>query len=72
MLENSNASGYVERHPDPTDGRARIMELTTRGHALDTAVWTAGREVEQTWRERFGDKQWTTFNTVLAKLIAPE
>ena len=70
MLRELERLGYVERHPDPTDGRARIIQLTARGHALDTAVWTAGRAVEQSWRQRFDDEQWTTFNAVLDKLIA--
>ena len=43
MLRELERLGYVERHPDPTDGRARIIQLTERGQALDTAVWTAGR-----------------------------
>ena len=70
MLRDLERLGYVERHPDPTDGRGRIVRLTKRGQALDTAVWTAGREVEQSWRDRFEEAQWTTFNDVLDKLIA--
>jgi DNA-binding MarR family transcriptional regulator len=69
LLRELERLGYVERHPDPTDGRARIVRLTARGQGLDTAVWTAGREVEQSWRDRFGDTQWTTFNAVLDALI---
>jgi DNA-binding MarR family transcriptional regulator len=67
LLRELERLGYVERHPDPSDGRARIVRLTKRGLALDSAVWTAGREVEQSWRDRFGDKQWTVFNDVLDK-----
>jgi DNA-binding MarR family transcriptional regulator len=69
MLRELERLGYVERHPDPTDGRARIIQLTKRGQALDAAVWTAGREVEQSWRDRFSNKQWATFNDVLDALI---
>jgi DNA-binding MarR family transcriptional regulator len=70
MLRELERLGYVERHPDPSDGRARIIRLTRRGKALDAAVWSAGREAEQAWRVRFGDEQWTTFNGVLDELIA--
>jgi DNA-binding MarR family transcriptional regulator len=72
MLRELERLGYVERHPDPSDGRARIIRLTSRGKALDAAVWSAGREAEQAWRVRFGDEQWTTFNGVLDELIAAE
>ncbi len=69
MLRELERLGYLERHPDPNDGRARIVRLTKRGQALDTAVWNAGRDVEQSWRNRFGETQWTTFNDVLDTLI---
>jgi DNA-binding MarR family transcriptional regulator len=71
MLRELERQGYVERHPDPNDGRARIIQLTARGKALDRAVWKAGRDVEQAWREQFGDAEWTVFNDVLEKLIRP-
>jgi DNA-binding MarR family transcriptional regulator len=70
MLRELERLGYVERHPDPSDGRARIIRLTKQGRALDAAVWSAGREAEQAWRDRFGDEQWTAFNHVLDDLIA--
>ena len=71
MLGELERLGYLERHPDPTDGRARIVQLTKRGQALDAAVWKAGREVEQAWRNQFDDKDWTTFQEVLDKLRRP-
>ena len=69
MLRQLERLGYVKRHPDPSDGRARIIRLTKRGQALDKAVWAAGREVEQSWRARFDAKQWTTFKEVLDRLV---
>jgi DNA-binding MarR family transcriptional regulator len=70
MLRELERLAYVELHPDATDGRARIIQLTKRGKALDGAVWTAGREVERSWRARFSSEDWTTFSVVLDKLIA--
>ncbi len=70
LLGELERLGYLERHPDPTDGRARIVQLTKRGHSLDAAVWTAGREVEQSWHDCFTDKHWAAFNDVLDRLIA--
>jgi hypothetical protein len=49
-----------------------VSPYDRRGQALDTAVWTAGREVEQSWRERFDAEQWTTLNDVLDRLIEPQ
>jgi DNA-binding MarR family transcriptional regulator len=72
MLRELEHLGYVERHPDPTDGRARIIRLTKRGQTLDLAVWNAGREVERSWRARFGARQWATFRDVLDRLVPSE
>ncbi len=60
---------YVERHPDPTDGRARLVKLTKRGHELDAAVWAAGRDVERSWAIRIDGKRMATFDEVLTELI---
>jgi DNA-binding MarR family transcriptional regulator len=69
MLRELERLGYLERHSDPTDGRARIIRLTQRGRALDEAVWQAGRDVEQSWKGQFDEKAWTTFHDVLDELI---
>lgn len=70
MLRQLERLGYIERHPDPSDGRARIIRLSPRGHELDKAVWAAGRNVEEGWRTQFGAKEWATFKNVLDRLVA--
>jgi DNA-binding MarR family transcriptional regulator len=70
LLRDLERLGYVELYPDPSDGRARIVQLTKRGQALDEAVWKAGRDVEQSWKSQFDETQWSTFHDVLEKLIA--
>jgi DNA-binding MarR family transcriptional regulator len=48
--------GYVERVPDPSDGRAKIIKLTPSG--LDACL--TGRrefaEIEREWAEEFGEE----------------
>jgi len=34
LVDRLVAAGFVERAEDPTDGRARVLELTTHGRAL--------------------------------------
>jgi DNA-binding MarR family transcriptional regulator len=69
MLRELERLAYVKLYPDATDGRARIIKLTKRGKTLDAAVWTAGGEVERSWRARFSGEDWTTFSAVLDRLI---
>lgn len=46
--------GYVERVPDPSDGRAKIIRLTERGRAAQALGIGLIDELEQEWGERFG------------------
>lgn len=45
--------GYVERIPDPTDKRARLVGLTERGRDLVRAAIGHIADIEQEWRERW-------------------
>jgi DNA-binding MarR family transcriptional regulator len=46
--------GYVERVPDPSDGRAKIIRLTERGRAAQALGVELIDELEEEWAERFG------------------
>jgi DNA-binding MarR family transcriptional regulator len=46
--------GYVERVPDPNDGRAKIIRLTERGRAAQALGLGIIDEIEQEWAERYG------------------
>jgi len=46
--------GYVERVPDPSDGRAKIIRLTERGRAAQALGVGLIDDLEQDWCERFG------------------
>src|SRR6202042_1755226 len=49
--------GYLERVPDPADGRAKIIRLTERGRA----AYAVGRglidNLEREWGERYGEER---------------
>ena len=46
--------GYVERVPDPSDGRAKIIRLTERGRDAQALGLGLIDELEQEWAEQFG------------------
>jgi len=47
--------GYVERVPDPHDGRAKIIRLTDRGRAACLTGRSVFAEIEQQWAEQVGE-----------------
>ncbi len=60
--------GYVERAPDPEDGRAKLIKLTARGaDALDTgrAIFA---EMERDWAERFGAERLAVMRELLEEM----
>jgi DNA-binding MarR family transcriptional regulator len=45
--------GYLERRPDPADGRARLVCLTPAGRKLRRVGTAKIRELEQIWQARW-------------------
>jgi DNA-binding MarR family transcriptional regulator len=64
--------GYVERLPDPTDGRAKIIKLTDWG--VDAVV--KGRrvfaEIEAEWADQLGSDLLATLREAVTKIAALE
>ena len=61
-------AGYVERQPDPGDGRGRIVRLTARGQAASAAARQTFAELEQRWTQAIGPDRLTDVKTSLAAM----
>jgi DNA-binding MarR family transcriptional regulator len=62
--------GYVERAPDPDDGRAKIIRLTERGHLAQTFGRGVVDEVERDWAERYGEERMAALRDALEVITA--
>ena len=62
--------GYVERVPDPADGRAKIIRLTERGHEAQTLGFELIAEIEREWGERFGEERVAALRDALEAITA--
>jgi DNA-binding MarR family transcriptional regulator len=62
--------GYLERVPDPGDGRAKIIRLTERGHAAQNLGFQIIEEIEQEWAERFGAERVAALRDALELVTA--
>jgi DNA-binding MarR family transcriptional regulator len=49
--------GYVERAPDESDGRARLIRLTKRGAAVMMIARTVARDLEAEWTDHLGSER---------------
>jgi DNA-binding MarR family transcriptional regulator len=62
--------GYLERVPDPADGRAKIIRLTERGRA----AYAVGRglidDLEREWGERYGEERIAALREALELVTA--
>lgn len=68
LVEQLEATGYVERVPDPTDGRARLVRLTARA---DPVIAAAGAEVERVlgeWEAHVGTERFRELREILLDL----
>ena len=64
--------GYVERVPDPSDGRAKIIRLTERGHAAQALGVGLINEIEQEWAEQFGAERVAALRDALEAIIGEQ
>jgi len=62
---------YVERRPDPADGRARLVQPTGRGLILIAHARQAMTEIEADAARRLGRERFTELKGSLALLTTP-
>ena len=68
LVDQLEAAGYLQRRPDPTDGRARLVTLGARGLAALPCAREAQERVEQEWRYRLGARGYERLETALRSL----
>ena len=66
LVEHLERLGYVERVPDPSDRRARIVRLTARGESLATCTAGLLEEVYGEWERLLGSERLADVHRALA------
>jgi DNA-binding MarR family transcriptional regulator len=68
-VEQLERAGYVERRPDPSDGRAQLVFLTEKGTSVRPIAIAAGRRVEERWAELIGAEDLESLRALLQRLL---
>lgn len=68
LVDQLQDGGYVQRVPDPTDARARLIRFTSRGRAVIALARAAQHEVEDEWLAHLGRKRTDALMDTLTRL----
>ncbi|HEX2128139.1 MAG TPA: MarR family transcriptional regulator [Solirubrobacterales bacterium] len=70
LVAHLEKHGYVERVPDPDDGRAKLVRTTRRGEEIYAIAREVIAEIEMEWTEILGKKKLAELRRILERLNA--
>jgi DNA-binding MarR family transcriptional regulator len=68
LVNDLERLGYVERVPDPADGRAKLVRLTERGARAQEAAREIVAQIEHDWSLVLGERDFAALRTLLERL----
>lgn len=68
LVDQLERGGYVERVPDPQDGRARLVSTTARGREVIAVAALEQARVEAEWTEHLGAEAVEGLSATLVRL----
>jgi DNA-binding MarR family transcriptional regulator len=69
-VEQLERTGYVQRRPDPSDRRSRLVFLTARGKRIPPVTHKAAAAVEKRWARVAGPAELETLRMSLLDLLS--
>ena len=68
LVDKLERAGYVERVPDPSDGRARLVRMTPRAQAALPIARAEEDRIEAEWRAHLGAQRMDQLRQALTAL----
>ena len=68
-VDQLERAGYVERRPNPTDRRSRLVFLTERGASVPPVTHAAAARVEERWAELTSADELEALRASLLRLV---
>ena len=69
LVDDLQRAGYLERRPDPRDGRAKLIGPTRKGRRAIVQALRAVREIEENYARIVGEERFAALVGVLQDLI---
>ena len=69
LVTSVEERGYVERVPDPSDGRAKIVRLTERGQQAAQIGSEIIESIEREWAASLGQEDMDELRSLLERLV---
>lgn len=68
LVDQLERAGYVERTPDPGDGRARVIRITSRGYDVIGLATAEQANIEAEWARHLGPRATEDLRQTLERL----
>ena len=68
LVDQLERAGYAERVPDPTDARARLVRIASRGRAAQRLARTVEQDISREWEEHLGAERMAGLQDALVSL----
>ena len=68
IIDALEQRGYVERIPDPTDGRAILIRRTQRGWQVNRVAREVVEQIQQEWAQTLGEERFRHLLEILRQL----
>lgn len=68
LVDQLEQAGYVERRPDPSDARARLICIAERGLAAVQVAAGVVAQVEEEWTQHLGERDTRHLRRILTRL----
>jgi DNA-binding MarR family transcriptional regulator len=69
LVDDLQRAGYLERRPDPRDGRAKLIGPTRKGRRAIVQALRAVREIEENYAHIVGEERFAALVGALQDLI---
>jgi DNA-binding MarR family transcriptional regulator len=68
LVDQLEKGGYVERVPDPSDGRSRLVRIVERGRAAQALAAEVEQQIEAEWTRHLGAGEMARLTRTMIRL----